>query len=125
MTNAARQVCTVLGAAALVAIHGGTSAHSLQPNPRLRRTIDMDFLITSAGAFKKAGAEAYRAEEDRVVDELRAEGVLSAAYRRTDGAGVLGIAHGTDLASVKAELARLPFVAHGFIEFEFVEVVPL
>jgi muconolactone delta-isomerase len=124
MTNGARQICTVPGAAALVAIHGGTPAHSLQPNPRLPRTIDMDFLIT-AGAFKKAGAEAYRAEEDRVVDELRAEGVLSAAYRRTDGAGVFGIAHGTDLASVKAELARLPFVAHGFMEFEFVEVVPL
>jgi hypothetical protein len=58
----------------------------------------MDFLIT-AGAFKKPGAEAYRAEEDRVLDELRAEGVVSAAYRRTDGAGVLGIAHGPDLAS--------------------------
>jgi muconolactone delta-isomerase len=123
MTNGARQICTI-GGAALVAIHGGTPAHSLQPNPRLPRTIDMDFLIT-AGAFKKAGAEAYRAEEDRVVDELRAEGVLSAAYRRTDGAGVFGIAHGSDLASVKAELARLPFVAHGFMEFEFVEVVPL
>jgi hypothetical protein len=50
---------------------------------------------------------------------------VSAAYRRTDDASVLGIVHGTDLASVKAELARLPFVAHGFIEFEYVEVVPL
>jgi muconolactone delta-isomerase len=84
----------------------------------------MDFLI-SASAFKRVGAEAYRAEEDRVLDELRAEGVVSAAYRRTDGAGVLGIVHGADLASVKAELARLPFVAHGFIEFEYVEVVSL
>jgi hypothetical protein len=84
----------------------------------------MDFLI-SASAFKRAGAEVYRAEEDRVLDELRAEGVVSAAYRRTDDASVLGIVHGTDLASVKAELARLPFVAYGFIEFEYVEVVPL
>jgi muconolactone delta-isomerase len=84
----------------------------------------MDFLIT-ASTFKKPGAEAYRAEEGRAIDELRAEGVMSAAYRRTDGGGVLGIAHGPDLASVKAQLARLPFVAHGFMEFEYVEIVPL
>jgi uncharacterized protein YciI len=84
----------------------------------------MDFLIT-AGAFKKEGWEVYKPEEDRVVAELRAEGVLSAAYRRTDGAGVFGIAHGADLAAVKAQVARLPFVAHGFLEFEYVEVIPL
>lgn len=84
----------------------------------------MDFLIT-AGTPKREGFEAYKAEEDKVVNELRAEGVLSAAYRRTDGAGVLGIAHGADLDAVKAKLARLPFVAHGFIEFEYVEIVPL
>jgi muconolactone delta-isomerase len=86
--------------------------------------MDMDFLIT-AGTPKREGFEAYRAEEDQVVDELRTEGTVSAAYRRTDGAGVLGIAHGTDLEAVKAQLARLPFVAHGFIEFEYAEVVAL
>jgi hypothetical protein len=56
---------------------------------------------------------------------VRAEGVLSASYLRTDGAGVFGIAHGADLDAVKAQIARLPFVAHGFIEFEYVEIVPL
>jgi muconolactone delta-isomerase len=86
--------------------------------------MDMDFLIT-AGAPTKEGWEAYKAEEDQVVGELRAEGVLSASYRRTDGVGVFGIAHGTDLAAVKAQIARLPFVAHGYIEFEYVEIVPL
>jgi muconolactone delta-isomerase len=86
--------------------------------------MDMDLLIT-AGAPTKEGWEAYKAEEDKVVNELRAEGVLSAGYRRTDGAGVLGIVHGADLDAVKAQLARLPFVAHGFSDFEYVEVVPL
>lgn len=65
----------------------------------------MDFLIT-ASVIKREGSEAYRAEEDQVLDELRAEGVVSAAYRRTDDASVIGIAHGTDLASVEAKLAR-------------------
>jgi muconolactone delta-isomerase len=84
----------------------------------------MDFLIT-AGMIKREGFEAYRAEEDRTLDELRAEGVVSAAYRRTDDASVFGIVHGADLAAVKAKLARLPFVAHGFLEFEYVGIVPL
>jgi hypothetical protein len=88
------------------------------------RTMDMDFLIT-AGAPTKEGWEAYKAEEAKVVSELRAEGVLSASYRRADGAGVFGIAHGADLAAVKAQIARLPFVAHGLIEFDYVEIVPL
>jgi uncharacterized protein YciI len=86
--------------------------------------MDMDFLIT-AGAPTKEGWEAYKAEEAKVVSELRAEGVLSASYRRADGAGVFGIAHGADLAAVKAQIARLPFVAHGLIEFDYVEIVPL
>jgi uncharacterized protein YciI len=84
----------------------------------------MDFLIT-AGAFKKKGFEAYRAGEDKVVAELRAEGVLSAAYRRLDGGGVFGVLHCTDLAEAKEQVARLPFVAHGFLEFEFAEIVSL
>ncbi|MCV7431567.1 hypothetical protein [Mycolicibacterium bacteremicum] len=84
----------------------------------------MNFLIT-AGMLKSDGIEAYRADEDRALAELRAEGVISAAYRRCDGGGVIGIAHGTDLASVQANLARLPFVTHGFIAFTFAEVVPL
>ena len=86
--------------------------------------MDMEFLI-AAGVPTKEGWEAYKSEEAQVVGELRAEGVLSASYRRTDGAGVFGIVRGTDLAAIKAEIARLPFVAHGFIEFEYVEIAPL
>ena len=54
---------------------------------------------------------------------MRAEGVVSAAYQGTDGAGLIGIVHGTDLAAVKANLGRLPFVDHGFMAFEYVEMV--
>jgi uncharacterized protein YciI len=84
----------------------------------------MDFFIT-ATLHKTDGLEEHRAEEDRVLSELRAEGVVSAAYRRTDGQGAVGIVHGTDLADVQAHVARLPFVAHGFMSFEYTEVVPL
>lgn len=84
----------------------------------------MDFLIT-AGAWKKKGFEAYLAEEKQVVAELQAEGILSSAYRKLDGSGVFGVVHCSDLAEAKAQVARLPFVAHGFLEFEFTEIVPL
>ncbi|WP_059014354.1 hypothetical protein [Mycobacterium sp. M26] len=83
----------------------------------------MDFLITADKLA--AGAEAYRAQEDRVVADLRAEGVISAAYRRCDGGGVVGIAHAADLATLRSQLARLPFVSHGLMKFEFVEIVTL
>jgi hypothetical protein len=84
----------------------------------------MDFFVT-ATMIKTDGAEAYRAEETRTLNELRAAGVVSVAYLRTDGAGLIGVVHGTDLAAVKANLGRLPFVTHGFMAFEYAEIVPL
>lgn len=84
----------------------------------------MDFLIT-AGAWKKKGFEALKSAEDTIVCEMKAEGVLLVPYRKADGSGVFGIIHAKDLAEAKAQVARLPFVAHGFLEFEFAEIVPL
>jgi hypothetical protein len=55
---------------------------------------------------------------------LRAKGVVTSAYLRTDGQGLVGIVQGADLADVKSHLGRLPFVAHGLMAFEYAEVVP-
>jgi hypothetical protein len=84
----------------------------------------MNFFVTAA-MIKTDGAEAYGVEETRVLNELRAAGVVSAAYLRTDGQGLIGIVHGTDLADVQAHVGRLPFVAHGLMAFEYTEIVPL
>ncbi|BBX47208.1 hypothetical protein GCM10009641_14060 [Mycobacterium cookii] len=84
----------------------------------------MDFFVTAAPGLT-AEAEAYQAEEKQALNELRAEGVVSAAYVRTDGQGLVGIVHGTDLDDVKAHLARLPFVAHGYMAFDYVPIVPV
>ena len=67
----------------------------------------------------------YRDEETRVLNELRAEGVVTAAYLRADGQGMVGIVQGTDLADVETHLGRLPFVANGLMAFDYAEVVPL
>jgi hypothetical protein len=84
----------------------------------------MNFFVT-ATMITTDGAEAHRAEETRTLNELRGEGVVSAAYLRTDGQGLIGIVHGTDLSDVQPQLARLPFVVHGLMAFEYAEIVPL
>src|ERR1041384_1625169 len=71
----------------------------------------MDFLI-AAGAWKKKGFEAFKSAEDTVVREMKAEGVLSAPYRKADGSGVFGIIHAKDLAEAKAQVARVPLIPH-------------
>jgi hypothetical protein len=38
---------------------------------------------------------------------------------------LIGIVHGTDLSDVQPQLARLPFVVHGLMAFEYAEIVPL
>jgi hypothetical protein len=63
-------------------------------------------------------------EETRVLNHLRAEGVVLQAFRHPTG-GVVSFVEGTDLAEVEAHMARLPFVALGLMSFEYSEVVEL
>jgi hypothetical protein len=84
----------------------------------------MYFFVT-ATLSQPDKVEVYRDEEDRVLNELRAEGVVTAAYLRTDGKGLVGIVQGIDLADVKNHLGRLPFVAHDLMAFDYAEVVPM
>jgi uncharacterized protein YciI len=67
----------------------------------------------------------YREEEKRVLAELREQGVVREAFSPAAGHGVISILEGSSLEDVQAQLARLPFVAHGLLVFEYTEVVPL
>jgi muconolactone delta-isomerase len=67
----------------------------------------------------------HRAEEDRVLAELRNEGVVREAFRRTAGPGVISILEAPSLEEAQAQMGRLPFVALGFMSFEYTEVTPL
>jgi len=64
-------------------------------------------------------------EETRVLDQLREEGIVREAFRRTNGRGVIGIFVGPSLAEVQAQVSRLPFVALGLLHFEYTEVTEL
>ena len=84
----------------------------------------MYFFVTASMIHPDKAAN-YRDEETRVLNDLRAEGVVTSAYLRTDGHGLVGIVQGTDLADVESQLGRLPFVANGLMAFEYAEVIEL
>jgi uncharacterized protein YciI len=67
----------------------------------------------------------YLEEKKRVLAELREQGVVREAFSPAAGHGVISILEGSSLEDVQAQLARLPFVAHGLLVFEYTEVVPL
>jgi len=67
----------------------------------------------------------YLEEEKRILAELREQGVVREAFSPAAGHGVISILEGPSLQDVQAQMARLPFVAHGLLTFEYTEVVPL
>jgi hypothetical protein len=67
----------------------------------------------------------YLEEEKRVLAELREQGVVREAFSPAAGHGVIGILEGPSLHDVQAQIARLPFVAHGLLTFEYTEIIPL
>lgn len=61
----------------------------------------MDFLATGAIVHPDK-IEPLMAEESRVLNELRAEGIVTAAFRRVSGSGVVSFVRGDSLDEVDA-----------------------
>ena len=64
-------------------------------------------------------------EEERVLKDLREEGIVREAFRRTSGHGVIGIFSAPSLEELRTQIGRLPFVALGFMTFDYTEVTEL
>jgi hypothetical protein len=62
--------------------------------------------------------------ETRVLNELRDEGLVLDAFRKTTG-GVVSFLEAESLEEAKAGMGRLPFVALGLMTFDYAEVVQL
>lgn len=69
--------------------------------------------------------EPHMDEEGRVLDGLRSDGTVLAAFRFTKRHGVIGVFEGPSLDDVRAQIDRLPFVALGLMTFEYEEVAEL
>jgi uncharacterized protein YciI len=64
----------------------------------------------------------HREEELRAVAQLKADGVMKAAYRRTAEPGVYLILEGSSVDAVRERVDSLPFVVEGLMTVEYEEV---
>ena len=65
---------------------------------------------------------AFIDDEMRVVEELKAEGVMKALYRRAAGPGVVIIVEGESIDAIRERMSALPFVVEGLMALEYEEV---
>jgi mevalonate pyrophosphate decarboxylase len=61
-------------------------------------------------------------DEMRVVEQLKAEGVMKALYRRAAGPGVVIILEGESIDAIRDRMNTLPFVTQGLMSLEYDEV---
>ena len=61
-------------------------------------------------------------DETRVVEQLKAEGVMKALYRRAAGPGVVMLFEGESMDAVRERTNTLPFVVEGLMTLECEEV---
>jgi mevalonate pyrophosphate decarboxylase len=61
-------------------------------------------------------------DEMRVVEQLKAEGVMKALYRRAAGPGVVIITEGENIDAIRERMNSLPFVVEGLMTLEYEEV---
>jgi hypothetical protein len=60
-------------------------------------------------------------DEMRVVEQLKAEGVMKALYRRAAGPGVVIVLEGASMDAIREQMSTLPFVREGLMTLEYEE----
>ncbi len=61
-------------------------------------------------------------DEMRAVEELKAEGVMKAVYRRAAGPGVYLLPAGSSIDAIRDRVDTLPFVAEGLMTLDYEEI---
>ena len=61
-------------------------------------------------------------DETRVVEQLKAEGVMKVLYRRAAGPGVVIIVEGESMDEIRERMSVLPYVVEGLMTLEYDEV---
>ena len=64
----------------------------------------------------------HREAETRALAQLKAEGVVKAAYRRAPGPGVFLVLEGSSLDAVAERVNTLPFVVAGLMTLDYEEI---
>ena len=61
-------------------------------------------------------------DEMRIVEQLKAEGVMKALYRRAAGPGVVIVLEGASMDAIREQMSTLPFVLQGLMTLDYEEV---
>ena len=67
-------------------------------------------------------ARSHIDDEKRVVEELKAEGIMKAVYRRASGPGVYLLLEGSSIDVIRDQVDTLPFVVEGLMTLDYEEI---
>jgi muconolactone delta-isomerase len=80
-------------------------------------------IVLAKGSITKPDALAPHVNDEmRVVEELKAEGVMKAVYRRAAGPGVYLLLEGSSIDAIRDRVDTLPFVVEGLMTLDYEEI---
>jgi hypothetical protein len=83
----------------------------------------MRMIVLAKGSITKPDTlTPYVNDEMRVVEELKAEGVMKAVYRRAAGPGVYLLLEGSSIDAIRERVETLPFVVEGRMTLDYEEI---
>ena len=80
-------------------------------------------IVLAKGSITKPDALAPHVNDEmRVVEELKAEGIMKALYRRAAGPGVYLLLEGSSIDAIRDRVDTLPFVVEGLMTLGYEEI---
>jgi len=80
-------------------------------------------IVLAKGSITKPDALAPHVNDEmRVVEELKAEGIMKAVYRRAAGPGVYLLLEGSSIDAIRDRADTLPFVVEGLMTLDYEEI---
>ncbi|HEY6315378.1 MAG TPA: hypothetical protein VIY52_31865 [Streptosporangiaceae bacterium] len=80
-------------------------------------------IVLAKGSITKPDALAPHVNDEmRVVEELKAEGIMKAVYRRAAGPGVYLLLEGSSIDAIRDRVDTLPFVVEGLMTLDYEEI---
>jgi muconolactone delta-isomerase len=80
-------------------------------------------IVLAKGFITKPDALAPHVNDEmRVVEELKAEGIMKAVYRRAAGPRVYLLLEGSSINAIRDRADTLPFVVEGLMTLDYEEI---
>ena len=80
-------------------------------------------IVLAKGSITKPDALAPHVNDEMsVVEELKADGIMKAVYRRAAGPGVYLLLEGSSIDAIRDRVDTLPFVVEGLMTLDYEEI---